>query len=279
MNEPLSQIDAAFGRMERRQEARRGEDKRLAAVIAAGLAPKECGPEVVPIAPARGRVVTFRDPKTYLNADGDVETVDHGAHGRSAMRRGDVFDLMIDQAAKRKKVLGLSSTQIQMGRDYRDMVERHISAGVRCSSIEGMPSGGGGASGFMDAVLDQGKQIDLWRRRVGEGFAMDVRRVRPSKRGVRCAIKARVLVDMVCLEELTIIDILKSHGWAGGENVAKLTIALARCLDDMMGPTRPQRSQSVSFGSQSMADSGFEPVRRENGEIVAGRYQEVHKGA
>ena len=275
----LTDFDASVGRMERRREARRAEEKRLAAVVAAGLAPSECGPEVVPIAPARGRVIPFRDAETYLNAKGDVETVDHGAHGRSGMRRADVFDLMIDQAAKHKKAPSLSIAQIQMGRSYRDLVERHASAGVRCSSIEGMPGGGGGdGTGFMDAVLDQGRQIDRWRTLIGDGLAMDVRRVRPSQRGERIAIKALDLVDRVCLEDKSISAVLKAHGWSNyGANITKLAHALSECLDQMSGPVKLQRTQSATFGGQNMAESGYEPVRRTNGDIVAGRYMRIAK--
>ena len=278
MNIEPTDFDASVGRMGRRLDARRGEDKRLAGVVASGLAPVECGPEMVSIAPARGRVIPFRNAETYLNADGDVETVDHGAHGRSAMRRADVFDLMIDQAAKRKKVFGLTITQIQMGRDYRDLVERHASAGVRCSSIEGMPGGGGDGTGFMDAVLDQGRQIDRWRTLIGDGLAMDVRRVRPSQRGERIAIKALDLVDRVCLEDKSISAVLKAHGWSNyGANITKLAHALSECLDQMSGPVKLQRTQSATFGGQNMAESGYEPVRRTNGDIVAGRYMRIAK--
>lgn len=272
----LHKLDASAGRLERRQDARNEENERLAAVVSAGLAPNECGPEMVSIAPARGRVIPFRNAETYLNTDGDVETIDHGAHGRLAMRRGDVFDLMIDQAAKRKKVLGLTTTQIQMGRVYRDLVERHASAGIRCSSVEGLPGGGGSGGGFMDAVLDQGSQIDYWRSLIGDGLAMDIRRVRPSKRGERIAIKAQRLVDMVCLEDKSISHVLYVHGWSNrGDSITKLTIALGECLERMAGPVRAQRTQSATFGAQDMADSGFEQVRHKNGEIVAGRYQGI----
>ena len=277
MNIEPTDFAASVGRMERRRDARRGEDERLADVVAAGLAPNECGPEMVSIAPARGRVIPFRNAETYINADGDVETVDHGSHGRSAMRRADVFDLMFDQAAKHKKAPVLSIAQVQMGRSYRDLVERHASAGVRCSSTEGMPGGGGDGTGFMDAVLDQGRQIDRWRSLVGDGLAMDVRRVRPSQRGERVAIKALVLVDMVCLEEKSISDVLKAHGWAGGKNQEKLSSALANCLDSMVGPCRSQQTEAATFGDQNMSESGYQPVRRKNGDLVAGRYLRLAK--
>ena len=124
----------------------------------------------------------------------------------------------------------------------------------------------------MDAVLDQGRQIDRWRSMVGDGLAMDVRRVRPSQRGERIAIKALVLIDMVCLEDKSISAVLKAHGWAGGKNQEKLNCALANCLDRMVGPIRSQQTQSATFGDQNMAESGYEPVRRQNGDLVAGRY-------
>ncbi|GEM_PF-457198 len=275
----LSEIDASAGRLERRHDARNAENERLAAVVAAGLAPSECGPEMVSIAPARGRVIPFRSAETYLDAGGEFQTIDHGAYGRSAMRERDVFDVMIDKASK-KKGAPFTYAQVQMGRDYRDLVERHASAGVRCSSVEGMPSGGGGdGTGYMDAVIDQGKQIDHWRKLIGNGLAMEIRRVRPSKRGERVVIKARKLVDMVCIEGKTISQVLHVHGWKiGGPNVTKLSNALCECLDRMAGTNRKGGIVSATYGVQSMADIGYEPVLGRTGEMVAGRYQRPHKG-
>ena len=139
-----------------------------------------------------------------------------------------------------------------MGRFYRDLVERHESAGVKCSSLESLSQRGGGGSGsdYMDAVLRDRDQIGALRKRIGVGSAMVVRRIRPSGRGSRTSIMDRRLVDIVCLEDGTITDVLRTHGWA---NDAKLRVALckalAEVLDRMMGPVHRRGASVAHFGS------------------------------
>lgn len=222
------------------------EQERLAVIIARATPVEGCGP-LIPIAPARGPQVAFvphvvmPDEKA---ADGyKVERT--GWRGFSAVRAADVFDVLERIAAKRKDKDGnlgrspFSKGQVNVARLYRDLVERHDAGGMRCASLEARrgsgPSGGGE---FMDAFLAEGEQIALMRRRIGNGVAMAVRRVRPSKRGGPDArpILDRVLVDAICLHGETFEAVLRQHGWSKtGRNISALIEALAACLDRMQG--------------------------------------------
>ena len=51
---------------------------------------------------------------------------------------------------------------------------------------------------------------------------------------------------MVCLEEKTLAEVLRAHGWAKrGGNVTILQEALAEALNRMMGPTHRQSSYVI----------------------------------
>ncbi len=222
------------------------EQERLAAIIARATPVEGCGP-LIPVAPARGPQVAFvphvvmPDEKA---ADGyKVERT--GWRGFSAARAADIFDVLERIAAKRKDKDGnpgrspFSKGQVNVARLYRDLVERHDAGGMRCASLEARrgsgPSGGGE---FMDAFIAEGEQIALMRRRIGNGVAMAVRRVRPSRRGGPDArpILDRALVDAICLHGETFEAVLRQHGWSKtGRNISALIEALAACLDRMQG--------------------------------------------
>jgi hypothetical protein len=148
-----------------------------------------------------------------------------------------VFDVMAAKAARHNKASPLSAGQVAMGRHYRDLVERHACAGLKCSSIEVIRTGGGGLGGdFMDAVLRDREEIEHLRCRIGTGSAMVVRRIRPSQRGSRGSISDRRLVDMVCLEDRALNDVLKTHGWSVyGETSQAVVKALGQALARMRG--------------------------------------------
>ncbi|TNJ48099.1 hypothetical protein [Phaeobacter sp. B1627] len=211
------------------------EAERFALVKARGKVPEACG-DAIPQAPARGPFQVFRPMELRpVGADGyEVQPV--GYRGRSAIRNSDVFDLMA--AARRgNRPAPLTPGQVSMGRHYRDLVERHACAGLKCSSVESLRSGGTGSGGdFMDAVLRDREEIDRLRRRIGTGCAIEVRRVRPSRRGSRISITSRRLVDMVCIEDKSLRDVLQAHGWSVyGDTVKAVRMALAGALDAMSG--------------------------------------------
>ena len=224
---------------------------RLAEVRALGFVPAEVGPEI-PTAPARGPVRMVDMMASYPKGDDGFEVKPAGFLGRKTLRLADSFDVMAAKAARHKKPAPFTPAQVAMGRFYRNLVERHESAGVKCSSLESLSQRGGGGSGsdYMDAVLRDRDQISALQKRIGVGSAMVVRRIRPSGRGSRISIMDRRLVDIVCLEDGTITDVLRAHGWA---NDAKLRVALckalAEVLDRMMGPVHRRGASVAHFGS------------------------------
>ncbi|WP_323789981.1 hypothetical protein [Thalassovita sp.] len=230
------------------------EAERIEAVKARGFVPDEVGPEV-PEAPARGPVRMFESVKSYPKGADGFEVKRAGYMGRKTLQRADVFDVMAAKAARHKKSAPFNPSQVAIGRFYRDLVEKHACAGVKCSSLESLSQRGGNGGGeFMDAVLRDRQQIDVLRRRIGDGSALVVRRHRPSTRGSRVPILDRRLVDMVCLEDRAISDVLKAHGWvtdgqsAQGKQITSLSVALAQALDRMMGPVVRSRVQAAQFG-------------------------------
>ena len=222
---------------------------RLAEVRALGFVPAEVGPEI-PTAPARGPVRMVDMMASYPKGDDGFEVKPAGFLGRKTLRLADSFDVMAAKAARHQKPAPFTPAQVAMGRFYRDLVERHESAGVKCSSLESLSQRGGGGSDYMDAVLRDRDQIGALRKRIGVGSAMVVRRIRPSGRGSRTSIMDRRLVDIICLEDGTITDVLLAHGWA---NDAKLRVALckalAEVLDRMMGPVHRRGASVAHFGS------------------------------
>ena len=212
------------------------EEIRLAGIKARSAVPEICG-DAIADAPARGAFRVFEPQALYPDGEGGFAVKHAGYRGRSAIQRADVFDVMAAKAARHNKPSPLSPGQVAIGRHYRDLVERHACAGLKCSSIEALRSGGGGRGGdFMDAVLRDREEIDRLRRRIGTGSALVVRRIRPSKRGSRTSIFDRRLVDMVCLEDRPLSDVLKAHGWSVyGDTSTAIAKALGQALERMRG--------------------------------------------
>lgn len=200
------------------------EASRCTALRAGAVPPAACGPDM-PAAIARGTIEAFT-PMRMVRGSSERQVPD-GWLGRDAARARDVFDRIGD---------GLTHGQIAMAREYREMTERHAAGSLRCSSLEAGRAGGGDAGGFIDAFLDVGARLRGLHRRIGDGVALEVRRVRPSDRGARRAVRDRVLVDMVCLGDRTLDAVLGAHGWAvKGDARAALRVALAAALDRMQG--------------------------------------------
>lgn len=216
------------------------EDGRIAA-IKDRAAPPPPVPEA-PVAPARGPTMVVREIGMVPGSQERVRV--EGVYLRDA----DVLSAANAQAAMRCPedqpfVAPYTPGQVAIGRRYRDLVERHAAAGMKCASVEAR-TGGGGSGGFMDAYVAEGREIEAMQARIGSGVSLAVRRVRPSARGARATIKDRTLVDAVCLQGMTLNQVLRAAGWPqNGKHRDALRKALGEALDRMQGysPRMPTR--------------------------------------
>lgn len=212
---------------------RRAEEAGRLAAIKERAAPPPVVPEA-PMAPARGPTMVVRELGMVPGSQERVRV--EGVYLRDA----DVLSAANANAAKRCPedqpfVAPYTPGQVAIGRRYRDLVERHEAAGMKCASVEAR-SGGGGSGGFIDAFVAEGREIEAMRSRIGNGVSLAVRRIRPSARGCRAAIKDRVLVDAVCLQGMTLNEVLRAAGWsADGKHREALRKALCAALDRMQG--------------------------------------------
>ncbi|WP_066706941.1 hypothetical protein [Celeribacter ethanolicus] len=205
-------------------------DEALRMVRRMGAVPSVCGPEVVE-APARGpiRLVVPTVTRVVEGGAKEAERVAMSHEGRKVARVCDVFDLM-EVRAKRKL---FSEAQIEVGRRYGALVERHAKGATKCSSLEAM--GGGGAGEFMDAFLAEGCEIAALRRaaaydRAGhEVVALEVRVGAKLRR-----ILAGDLVERVCVGQQSLSAVLRAHGLSNrGGHIGGLRGALGAALDRM----------------------------------------------
>lgn len=218
---------------------RLADEAEAIAQIKANAAPISVGPEIVSVAPARGPYKTF-DPMEML--PGSTERMRRtGFKGRQAMQMGDAFDVMTEQARRRGAAVPFTHGQISAGRDYQALVERLEGAGVRCSSLESQSRGSAGAGTFSEAMMQDSQRLARLRRSIGTGVAITVRRIRPSNRGEgsRAAIPNLALVDMVCIAEKTLSDVLTAFGWSLSPN-SRIAVRAALCsaLERMHGYQR-----------------------------------------
>lgn len=248
--ESIDRVSLAAGRMERRQQAKVLNSVAMAKVRKGAQVPDGCGPDIAE-SPARGRVVQFMPRAMYPDGDDGFVAKDDGHDGRKALRHADAFDIMAAGAAKNRKPMPFTPQQIEIGRFYRDLNEKHATAGVRCSSLESVSGGSSGGGGeYIDAVLRDRARLEQLRARIGGGAAMIVRRQRQGAAGSKLNISDRRLVDMVCIEEKGMVKILAAHGWAkDGAAVKVLTQALRDALERMMGSDRGARVVSTHFGN------------------------------
>lgn len=220
------------------------EAERVALVKAAGAVPEVCGDDI-PTAPARGAVRVFDFLASYPKGEDGSELKPAGFLGRRTMERLDVFGRMAAQSARRGGGGGLTPSQVAIGRLYRTLVEDRDAGAVRGVSVEtraNVGSRGGTLEGFTDARLALSRRIDAMQAAVGSGAALV-----PGRAGRAQLVTARALVDLVCLEDRDLSDVLRAHGWAVyGRSVARAQGALAAALERMMRPGgRPARLMVV----------------------------------
>ncbi|MCB5199032.1 hypothetical protein LGQ03_07250 [Loktanella sp. TSTF-M6] len=221
------------------------ERQRIADIKAASARPFGAGPEIVDVAPARGTVERFT-PRETVNRGGRTVVQRSGWRGHDALRVSDAFDVMEAQAARRfaaeekKRALKdpaskarmfvppFSKAQLIAGRDYAALSERVASAGVRCSSVEALGAGGQGS--FIDAVIRDVRHLDAMLASIG-----DVVVLAPVRKGrARRVIRARALVDQVCIANRTLSDVLLAAGWTSQQGSRDaLRTGLCQALDRM----------------------------------------------
>ncbi len=217
-----------------------------ALVEAAGMPPKECSSEV-PSAPARGALAEFREGYWH-EKNGDAQWRDLPYRSGCAGRTRDIFDLMTDQATRRRGAAPFTVAQVGAARDYRALHERVQSAGVKCSSAFGVQVRGQGRVDFMDAYIRDTERLAMFHAAIGRVIAKDMRRVSSDKAqrviitddslasARKRIITVRALVDDVCIKERSLSDVLKAHGWSvTGKNRKTLRSALCAALGRMQG--------------------------------------------
>lgn len=210
---------------------------------ASGL-PEGCGSAVLPEVLAGGPVIGWVPQKMVPDGRDGYRQVEDGWRGRTGVRRADAFDAMADQAARRGGA-ALAHDLVRAGRDYRALTEAVMAGGVKLQAW-GERTGGGEGRDFMDVYIGQCAALRTQHRCIGAGLALALRRVRPSARGSRVSIRVRTLVDLVCLGDRSVSDVLKLHGWAvsgrtvlaGRDALAEALERMARGTPHMVGPDK-----------------------------------------
>lgn len=199
--------------------------------------PIACDRDQITSAPARGPVLLFQPRKTVITDAGNVRTRDAGQF--VGMMVQDAFHKAELHATRRKQPAPYTPGQVNIGRIYRDLFERCATSGLQLSQLGNSGGGGGDGTGISEAVLDDMDYLRNLQRAIGNGIAIAVRRVRPSKRGgtgTRPArnISDKRLVHMFCVEGETLSATLVAHGWSDyRENKNALHRALCAALDRM----------------------------------------------
>ncbi|PYE80827.1 hypothetical protein [Pseudoroseicyclus aestuarii] len=238
-------------RAERSAWGRLTDEQRRGLILQAGHVPELCG-DAAPVAPARGPVRVFETQAFYPKGEDEYELKPAGYKGRKTMQLADAIDIMAHEAARKRGKLVLTAEQVAIGREYAGLYERYHAGGVRCASLEvsGARSAGGRGGDVTEARLAERDRLLALQRRIGDGVAMPIRRVRPSKRGAdRRAISDRQLVDGVFIEGLTVTELLNKHGWAKSSTVTKAAFAgLAAALERMLGQRALRPGRTTYFG-------------------------------
>lgn len=210
------------------------EAERVAAMLARSAPPEVCGPEMRS-GPGRAPLIPFYPVVVMVDAKGQEQAIELGYRGRAAARVADVFDLMVARqtvAHRRAHGVLFNPSQVAIGRLYRDLVEEVERGNMRGVNLDGV-GGGGGDDGFLARYTDRRAQVAAMRRRVGDGLALEVVRGRASG---RASIARRVLVDQVCIGQMTLSAVLRAAGWAAKGDLRNILRGeLQECLDRMQG--------------------------------------------
>jgi hypothetical protein len=214
------------------------EADRIEQIKARSARPDGCGPEIVDVAPARGPVQRFQPREVVLTEAGNVRVTRSGHNGHDALRRGDAFDVMVEQSRRRSsgdKGPLFTPGQISTGRDYAALYERCAAAGVKCSSIEALGNGGGQGA-FIDAVIRDSRRLAALDRAVGNEVVLSPSGAQAHADRGRKVVKVSDVVHAVCIENLTISQTLNKFSWSRTPvSVRKAKSALCGALDRMQG--------------------------------------------
>lgn len=214
------------------------EAGRLDQVRLAGQVPAAASAEIAP-APARGPVTLFRDRQVSLTDGGNFVTRYTTGAGETGLRCGDAFDVMQDQANRRRGSDAVpralfTPAQVQAGRTYATLFEKVGKGALKCSSLDGVASGGGGGD-FMDAYIHDARRLNRMTEAIGDGWALTGQRAAPH-RDRRQPIRSITLLRDVTVRGLTLSRVLARYGWSRApRNCDQLRDALAACLDRLYG--------------------------------------------
>lgn len=248
---PSSKSPAEFAAMPERA--------RLAEMKAAAAVPPACGPEI-PLAPARGAFRVF-SPMTVRVGSAGQPVVERGGYQGPGEATPRMAVELLDPVSEANIVAKarhdgrddggpfrapFTPGQVAIARHYAALVEKQAAGGIKCIDLQGRSGGGAGNGSIVDAQMRISEELGHLRLRIGGGVALEVRRIRPSKRGGpgAIAITDRALVDMFCLEGKSFVKVLRKHRWAvNGRRVADLREALSKALFRMQGYVRPSTAK------------------------------------
>ena len=216
-------------------------------ILHVAAAPPAALADSLPAAPARGAFRTY--PIVIMEPVGPGQYRPRKGTGVSVM---DAFDRMAGSAARSKSTCGLTLSQVSMARRYGELCRAIRDGASPRSCLDFTPKGAGGGLSFLEVRLMWRDEITTLQNRSGDGIARPVRRIRPSARGSRAAIRDRSLIDMVAIDDLTVAEVLRRHGWARDDKTVRdLTAALADICDRMMGPAFRRRLSTCHYGAPS----------------------------
>lgn len=191
--------------------------------------PDICGPEII-AAPARGPMRVMDSQSTQWGENGEVTRVSHGYQGRKLAKVCDVFDMM--QARAKRELF--TPAQIEIGRRFAGLVERHAKGAIKCSSFEANVGGSGGGD-FMDTFVSEGREIDQMRHAARwDHTGQEVIAIKVVSRGKARLIMSGDLVERVCLGQRSMSQVLRDYAMSNsGRNIERTTQALSDALDRM----------------------------------------------
>jgi len=210
----------------------------LCAMRARGARPFGVSDAVPGAAAGRAPKERYQPREMVTTTSGSRRVVNCGHRGLDGLRP--VSPLQRIDAAAARAYRGDKATrepifttgQIDMADDYAALFERCQSAGVKCSSIEGLGAGGQGS--FIDRVIADSRQLARWQLAVGDGVILAQRN--PAAASGKVAIRCLDLVNAVCIAGQSCDTVLGRFGWSKAtKHRTKLIIALRMALDRMRG--------------------------------------------